>query len=178
MTNHRRLRRHGGKGYSALELLVTVAVLAIVTSVAVPGLTTLVVRNRLATQSNALVSAFNLARSEAVTRGRPVALCPAQSPYTSCAGAADWSDGWMLFTDAGTTGSFDAGSDELLRVFDALDGGSRLSAGTAFVRYLPSGFLDGAAGPFTLRAASCTGDSARTISLTPQGRPSTAYASC
>lgn len=156
----------------------TIAVLAVVTSIAVPGLTSLVVHNRLATQSNALVGAFNLARSEAATRGRPVVLCPAQPPYTSCVGAADWASGWMLFTDAGTAGSFDSGSDELLWVFDALDGGSSLSTGTAFVRYLPSGFIDGAAGPFTLRAASCTGDSARTISLTPQGRPSTAHATC
>lgn len=166
-------------GYSALELLVTISVLAIVSAVAIPGLSDFVMRGRLATQANELIGAFNFARSEAVTRGTPVSLCPAAAPYTACANSPTWTSGWIVFTDAaGTAGTVDAG-DEVIRVFQGLDGGNTLStAATRSVQYLPTGFLAAAAGPFTLRAGNCVGDGVRTIALSLQGRPDLDYGAC
>lgn len=164
--------RSGTHGFTAIELLVTIAVLAIVTAFAVPGMTALVVRNRLAAQANELVGALNYARSEAVTRGQPVALCPAQSPYTACADSTRWTDGWVVFTDSGTANAIDAPQD-VVRVFAALDGGSSLTTtATRVVRYLPDGFLTNDAGPFSLCTRSCSGQDVREVKLTRQGHPS------
>lgn len=175
---HRRNRLSASHhGFTVLELLVTIAVLAVVVAFAAPGLRDLVVRNRLAAQANEFVGALNLARSEAVTRAQSVSLCPAQAPYTTCMNTATWSAGWIVFTDAGTAGSFD-GTDEVLRVFDAVGGSTLSTTATRSVIYQPDGFLAAAAGPFNLRPDGCSGDELRTIELSLQGRPAVSAASC
>ncbi|MFA5940627.1 MAG: GspH/FimT family pseudopilin [Sinimarinibacterium sp.] len=172
------LEESGTHGYTAIELLVTIAVLAIVTAFAVPGMTALVVRNRLAAQANEFVGALNYARSEAVTRGQAVALCPAQAPYAACANSSSWTGGWVVFADAGVANAIDDAAD-VLRVFDELQGGSTLNSHQVqVVRYLPNGFLDTVASPFALRAGHCSGNDVRSIRISPQGRPLVSVAAC
>lgn len=62
------------KGFTLIELLVTLAVLAIVMAFAVPSFQQLIANNRLSTEVNTLVSALQLARSEAVKRGTEVSV--------------------------------------------------------------------------------------------------------
>jgi type IV fimbrial biogenesis protein FimT len=171
--------RDRNSGYTLLELLVTVSVLAIAVAAAGPAVSGFVETNRVAARVNDLVSSLNFARSEAVTRGQPVSACPANASRTACAGTTDWSAGWLVFTDAsGIAGSVD-GVDEILRVIKPLTTGERLSSvATRDVRYLPTGFLAAAAGPFTLSTRSCSGEHARRIAITPQGRPQVSPVSC
>jgi type IV fimbrial biogenesis protein FimT len=82
--------------------------------------------DRMATNSAArtLTSTLNLARSEAVKRGRNVSICPSTSG-TDCT-AASWAAGWIVFVDAngdadGAAGSIDSG-DTIIRVFDPRTG--------------------------------------------------------
>ncbi|MEQ1439523.1 GspH/FimT family pseudopilin [Fontimonas sp. SYSU GA230001] len=179
MTRSSGLNDSRAQGYTAIELLVTIAVLAIITAYAIPALGEIVVRNRLAVQANELVGALNYARSEAVSRGGTVALCPSRPPYTACDISSSWSEGWVVFADGGVTGAIDDAAD-VLRVFDALQSGSTLDAsGTQAVRYLPDGFLDASApSTFTLRPGQCAGHDLRIIRITPQGRPQVRTASC
>jgi len=65
------------RGFTLVELMVTVIVLAILVGVAVPGLDTLMRRNRIATASSDFSAAVAYARGEAVRRGKTVSLCPA-----------------------------------------------------------------------------------------------------
>ena len=88
------------RGFTLLELLVVISVLAILVGIGVPGLRELLLNNRQAGAVNELVAALQLARSEAITRNvaapAVVSVC-ASSNGTACTGA--WSDGWLVFID-------------------------------------------------------------------------------
>ncbi|HSP31768.1 MAG TPA: GspH/FimT family pseudopilin [Halomonas sp.] len=105
-------------GFTLIELLVTIAVLAIVLSIAVPSFQDMARRNRLTSETNNLVSALAIARSEAIKRGSVVTVCKTSNPDAAtptCASGASWADGWIVFTDTGTRGTVD-GTDVRLKI--------------------------------------------------------------
>src|SRR5690242_9276873 len=107
-------RPAAASGFTILELMITVAVLAILMGIAVPSFSEMIRQNRLATQTNDLLTATNFARSEAVKRGSRVTLCPANG--NNCSGDSQWSAGWLVITDDGpNVGSLDAGEMVLQR---------------------------------------------------------------
>ncbi|GAB57861.1 GspH/FimT family pseudopilin [Rheinheimera nanhaiensis] len=86
--------RRSATGFTLVELMVTIAILAIVTTVAVPSFNSLVQGNRLTGVTNQLLSAYQGARSEAIKRSQNVMLC-ATTDGISCAAKADWSS-WLV----------------------------------------------------------------------------------
>jgi type IV fimbrial biogenesis protein FimT len=101
------------QGLTLVELIVAVAIAAILVGVAIPSFFNLIADNRLTALTNELVTDMHYARSEAVTRELPVTIC-ASEDGESCSGRNDWSSGWIVFTDAsGSNGEYDA-EDELL----------------------------------------------------------------
>lgn len=85
------------KGFTLIELMVSVAVLAIVLSIAVPSFKNILLNNRLNTTKDELRTAIQLARSEAIKRKEDVILCRANAELTQCAAdGTDWSQGWLL----------------------------------------------------------------------------------
>lgn len=161
-------------GFTLIELLIAVAVISVLAVVAVPGMREFVQNNRLAAQSNEFLTSLALARSEALKRGQPVTICHSNNG-SSCSGS--WGDGWIVFTDkAAPSGSPDV--DEVLRVTEALDGGSVLT-GPAFLRYLPSGRLENAGVQnFSLTIPDCYGEHARAIQVVPTGRAAVDRSNC
>lgn len=159
-------------GLTLIELMVTLAVIAILASVAVPGFQTYTANNRQITQINALVASLNFARSEATKRGLPVAMCTS-SNGSSCTNG-NWEDGWLVFVNADNDSppAVSAG-DELLRITGKLGGGHTLRGDTVVasaVTFSPRGFASGT-GVFTLcdsRGAS----QARQVEIALTGRVS------
>lgn len=143
-------------GFTLIELMVTIAIAAILLGVAIPNFTTAISSNRLSTQTNELATALNLARSEAVKRGVQISIRKLGNTNQT------WENGWNVFTDENGNGSLnddgdtnlcEAGEDCLLRTFGALPQGYTLRTGTNYacwLGYLPDGTTKGS-------GSSCTG---------------------
>jgi type IV fimbrial biogenesis protein FimT len=88
-----KLRRQS-RGFTLIELMVTIAVIALIAAVASPAMITLMNSNRLSSTAGELTSAAQLARAEAIRRSAPVVLCGSDDGAT-CTAGADW-QGWAV----------------------------------------------------------------------------------
>lgn len=165
------------RGFTLVELMITLIVIAIGLTLAVPSFTGFIRDNRVTSQANEFLVSLTFARSEAIKRGRPVAVC-ASSDGASCSGNNDWDAGWVVFTDGdGVVGDLD-GTDELLRVHEDLPGSTMTADGGGdFVRFDGDG-LASAADDFTLDPAGCEGNQRRSITMSATGRASIAETAC
>ncbi|MEQ1622410.1 MAG: GspH/FimT family pseudopilin [Methylococcales bacterium] len=121
-------------GFTLIELMVTVAIAAVIMGVAIPSFTDLIARNRMTANANELITALNLARSEAVKRGMSVTVRKVDNKSsTKKSNGANWEDGWDVFTDVDDDGEFDAGNDQLIRTYSALKKGYTLRGNQNFV---------------------------------------------
>ena len=83
------------RGFTLLEVLVTLLIGSILAAIAIPNMTALVRNDRETSQINNLIFTLNYARSEAVKEDNPVCVC-ASSDGASC--GTNWASGWIIFT--------------------------------------------------------------------------------
>ncbi len=116
------------KGFTLIELMVALAVLAILTGLAAPSFLGMMRDNRLVAQTNEFLGALHLARSEAVKRNRAVVVCKSADGET-CDTSTQWHEGWLVWVDLNGNALQD--SDEpVLRVAGGLSGENRIFAST------------------------------------------------
>lgn len=133
-------------GFTLVELMVALTILAILIGVAIPSFKNTIIRNNIDSQISDLQSSLSYARSEAVSRSTRVSICRS-SNLTSCGSGTSWSDGWIVFVDNNSSGSHgvvDSG-EEVIKVHEALDGATALTlsdgAAKDFIQYNSRGVI-------------------------------------
>lgn len=99
--------RHA-RGFTMLELMITVALAGILSAIAGPGMLDFIRSNRLSTAARQLDADLLLARREAIKRNVRVLVCPVGSVAGKCgSGTAQWKQGWLVCYDADQSGDCD-----------------------------------------------------------------------
>ena len=168
------------RGFTLVELMITLAIFAIIAAFAAPSFQQLIMNNRIRADAADVVQALNLARSESVKLKVPVGICSKDSATDTCSGTNNWANGWLMWEDSdtgGTDGDFDVGTEKLVRRFTEYRPGVTLvtdSTAGAFgtISYLPDGRITAAAPKFII----CIDDAiknkeiGRDVSVTMTGR--------
>jgi len=168
MINNPRNNPHShqsGSGFSLVEMMVAVAIIAILATVAIPASQNMIIQSRLSSQTNDLVGAIQAARGEAIKRNQQIRFCrTASADGTDCAGAGRW-EFWIVVNTANTVLRRGSINSEL-RLTSTLNLG-RLT-------FIPSGTNSVTTGNDSLTLCSPTGsgNTARLITVGLGGRTS------
>jgi type IV fimbrial biogenesis protein FimT len=124
-------------GFTLIELMVTIALIAILMAVAVPSFVTYQRNSELTSFTNTLLAGINAARGEAIKRGRNAMVIPID---------ADWNKGWVVFVDVNRSGDYEAASDITILTREAAPSYLTISnvgataAANLYLRYDASGY--------------------------------------
>jgi type IV fimbrial biogenesis protein FimT len=179
-------------GFTLVELLITIVVVSILLALGAPAFKDFIKNNRVTAQTNDLVSAIQLARSEALKRGTNMVVCASKDQKTCSKNKDTWTDGWIVFSDLGQDAVPvpDVGTGHCLETEDcivatraSLPSGSTLTSpvGNFNLCFLPAGLsgthVDGTCTSqttveieFILKAKNCEKNQARKITVNKQGR--------
>ncbi|VXB45205.1 Pre-pilin like leader sequence [Luteimonas sp. 9C] len=171
------------RGFTLVELMVTVAVVAILAAIAFPSFEATMRSNRVSTTTNELLASFALARSEALRSPGGAQVCSSADGAT-CTNTA-WDQGWIVWINIDGEGDQPeaAEGDRVVRYSQAKPGvaitAAAGAANTSF-RFDQRGFLAGGGRALTLASVTCPAGAplVRTFTVRPTGGASIARGDC
>lgn len=122
-------------GFTLVELMVTIAVAAILLTIGVPSLVSLYEGMRVNNNITKIHDIMVFARNQAVSYGTTVNVCPFATA-TSCGTSTDWSKGIRVYLVSG-------GTDKELRVIDSFNSNDKLKGSAASVTFSTDGLSSG-----------------------------------
>jgi type IV fimbrial biogenesis protein FimT len=135
----------GFKGFTLIELIITLTIAGILMAIAAPNMSGFVARSRLASQVNELIADMNLARNEAIKRSTTTGVCATAVNGAACAPGGNWANGWLVYyVDPATAASV------TIKIHEQLSGNNTLTAPSDALIFSKSGFLTSATGSITL----------------------------
>lgn len=115
-----RSRQKKFKGFSLVELMIALAIGAILIGVGIPSFESFMANSKMAATNNSMVYSVQVARSTAMERLVAVGVCKSADPLAdapTCDNSASYSDGWFVYADDNpSNGLHDAAEDVLHRV--------------------------------------------------------------
>jgi type IV fimbrial biogenesis protein FimT len=172
-------RKQRQAGFTMTELMVVVAIVAILLSIGVPSYRYVTNSYRMSAEVNSLLGDLQLARSESLKGGLWVVVCTSTTG-TSCSGSTAWQNGWLVFQDANHNGQVD-GNERIIKVQAAFSGTTpdtfATNDGVSAVTYNREGYATTAAGfatsEFTLKDPTANSAWTRCLFLNPVGMVTT-----
>jgi type IV fimbrial biogenesis protein FimT len=166
--------RMAGSGFTLVELMVTVAVMAILLGIAVPSYNDATLNSKLNSYANNLAASALAARSEAIKRNAAVTLCVSTDGAT-CATSGGWEQGWIVMckTNGNNTCNAAGTSVLVLQREPAAMTGLKITETSGALRLLafqPTG-VGATSASMTVCRAVPLGTTKRTIDISSTGRP-------
>lgn len=176
-----RLASFGQRGFTVTELLIVLAIGAILAAVAVPSFRDTLRSTRQNSALGLLISDLNQARGEAIKRNARVLVCVRNAAGNDCGAGTVWSSGWVVCSDATTAGttpelppsdgvcdaSTTANPNPVL-VRPALDPNLTMTASANSIRFNANS-SQGAGGAQATVVLTGTGLPTRTVTIAPTG---------
>lgn len=133
------------KGFTLIELMVTIALAAILMLVAIPSFTSFQRNAELTATANTLLSGVNAARGEAMKRGRYAMVVPNDG--------VNWSSGWIVFVDMDRSGTHNSGDIDILSTLQlpsylVVNNVGNTTAASLYIMYDASGYSKLTTGAF------------------------------
>jgi len=92
-------------GFTIIELLVTLTIVGLLTSIAIPSFRAMIADNKAKSVADMIMYALRFAQNQALQKSSLIGLCPADwstNPPVSCASTTDWSTGFAVMNYNGT----------------------------------------------------------------------------
>ena len=171
------------RGFTLIELMVTVLVLVTVMTVAIPSFQSIIQNNLSISLSNDLLASLYFARSEAIKRGASVSVCAAADQnFNSCGN--NWNQGWIIFVNPAVSSNYSSSNAQqvLLRANNVSGNNSNITTTPTvnMATYDGSGFANPNTSnvTFSVNATGCTGNYARTLAISLTGRINVTHTGC
>jgi type IV fimbrial biogenesis protein FimT len=159
-------------GFTLPELLISITIIAILSSLAIPGFRHINSKNSADSTISQLQHTISLARQTAIARRQNTIICPSSDGY-SCDDTTDWSAGSIVFIDSNNSEAYEAEEERnsLLQRSYPVNKHSLLQSNRRMIKFNSYGLLAGTAQRFTY-CDSANNDPAygRTLRLNFQGR--------
>ena len=159
------------RGFTMIELMVTLTVLAVLAVVAAPSFNEAILKSKLTGFANNFVASAQLARSEAIKRNSTVRVCRSADGLT-CATSGTWQQGWIVFNDIDNDGVVDS-NETVIQVQQALSADYHFTEASSIYSIAFQAIGAGAsAATLTLCRATPVGSQERIIKVSATGRTS------